>query len=359
MRDDIDFFEHFTIRSQQSFIKDFLCVVASLRIDLHVLMSEVLPSVLLPNLGEALGQNRYLKSLFVIDFQSRSPHLSTRLFQVTSTILKNTQSLKNLQLIEDHTSWSNVDNEELEELLKALAANNSLVSLDLSHNNLTTGVLKRLGEALSVHTNLKHIKLQDCNILGRELNVISEYLLKVKGLVDLDLSWNGPFNFIDNTTALSQFGCILSKHTTLESIHLAHCDIAGNDLVLFSNHIPKFKTLKELDISDNSYIDETVLLKLQNAISQSDTLENLSLCNYQILHANNGNNVNNNKGNKGCCSRRLFASIDYYLKLNGFGVKSFVKKDLPSRNLLPFALEKFSQDPDILYYCLTQMSHSI
>jgi hypothetical protein len=334
-RDIDNYFERVTIRACNHLLNDFLAVVMSLKMGLHILMSEIVPLCLLPNLGDSLARNPYLKSLLVIDIQLRYPP-QTAFFPMVCTVLKHTRTVQRLQLIKEWPLPS-ADNRDLEEWNKALEMNNSLEYIDLSHNTFTLPSFERLSLSLSQKTRLKELRLLDCNIQDKQLDCIGHVLPRMKGLVLLEISWNGPFG--SDGSSLSNFGQAISKLPCLERLNLSRCNIVSKNLALFTlhlPHLPQMKPLKVLDLSDNYNIDSTALRDLNEATYKSSTLQTLNWGNCKILNARKS---------------MLFKSLEHSLKRNRPIVRLFTREP-PSLSLWPLVLERFAKDADILFYCL-------
>jgi hypothetical protein len=331
-RDTDNYFERVTIRACNHLLNEFLAVVMSLKMGLHILMSEIAPLCLLPNLGDSLARNPYLKSLFVIDIQLRHPP-QTVFFPMVCTVLKQTSTVQRLQLIKEWPLPS-ADNRDLEEWNKALEMNNSLEYIDLSHNTFTLPSFERVSLSLSQKTHLKELRLLDCNIQDKQLDCIGHVLPQMKGLVALEISWNGPFG--SDGSSLSNFGQAISKLPCLEMLNLSHCNIVSKNLAPFTLHLPEMKLLKVLDLSDNYNIDSTALPDLNEATYKSPTLQTLNLGNCKILNSRKS---------------MSFKSLEHSLKRNRPIVKLFTRKP-PSLSLWPLVLERFAKDADVLFYCL-------
>jgi hypothetical protein len=319
-RDIDNYLERVTIRACSHLLNEFLAVAMSLKMGLHILMSEIVPLCFLPNLGDSLARNPYLKSLF-----SDGMH-----------VLKHTSTVQRLQLIKEWPLPS-TDNRDFEEWNKALEMNNSLEYIDLSHNTLTLPSFERLSLSLSQKTSLKELRLLDCSIQDKQLDCIGHVLPQMKGLVVLEISWNGPFG--SDGSSLSNFGQAISKLPCLECLemlNLSHCNIVSKNLAPFTLHLPQMKPLKVLDLSDNYNIDSTALRYLNEATHKSPTLQTLNLGNCKILNARKS---------------MLFKSLEHSLKRNRPIVRLFTREP-PSLSLWSLVLERFTKDADILFYCL-------
>lgn len=214
--------------------------------------------------------------------------LSNDDFKYLVNNLKDNLNIKYLNLrnvlIEEKQKFGNV---RCYLLTKILCKNSTLVSLDLSDNEIRDMGIKSISDALNNNwessdiadnhnKKLEYLYLSNNNFSNVGCEALSRLLI-FNSLIYLDLSsCLGKNGFNDELRFLSNG---LENNNTLEYLILSSNFIT--DCRFLANALKKNTTLKRLDLSDNKINDDGVLA-LSESLKQNNTLEYLELFKNKI-----------------------------------------------------------------------------
>ncbi|XP_051991571.1 NACHT, LRR and PYD domains-containing protein 12-like [Xyrauchen texanus] len=157
-----------------------------------------------------------------------------------------------------------------ESLSSVLQSSKSLRELDLSNNDLQDSGVKLLSDALkSPHCTLEILRIADCRFTGQCCESLSSVLQSFKSLRELDLSNN---DLQDSGVKLLS-DALKSPHCTLEILRFAACRFTGQCCESLSSVLQSSKSLRELDLSNNDLQDSGVKLLSDALKSPHCTLE--------------------------------------------------------------------------------------
>jgi Ran GTPase-activating protein (RanGAP) involved in mRNA processing and transport len=125
------------------------------------------------------------------------------------------KKIENNDITKLDLSWSGIDDNEAEEIAKALSNNTSLQELWLSINKIGDKGVEEIAKALYTNTSIQKLELSGNNIGDKGAEEIAKALSKNTSLQKLYLSFN---NIGDKGAELIAKG--LSKNTFLQNLNL-------------------------------------------------------------------------------------------------------------------------------------------
>ncbi|XP_068070600.2 NACHT, LRR and PYD domains-containing protein 3 isoform X2 [Danio rerio] len=150
---------------------------------------------------------------------------------------------------------SNLTDQCCERLSTCLQSSNSLMELDLSHNDLQDSGVKLLSDGLkSPKCQLNTLRLIDCNLTGQCCTSLSSCLQSSKSLMELDLSHN---DLQDSGVKLLSAGL---KSCQLNTLRHVACNLTSQCCESLSSCLQSSNSLRELDLSHNDLQDSGVKL---------------------------------------------------------------------------------------------------
>jgi len=188
------------------------------------------------------------------------------------------------------------------QLMRTLATNSTLTTLDIAVNKIAPSRILLLGKALEQNTTLTTLNLNKCQIFSNGACIIGKALETNATLTSLRLRHNeidegGAWaltcalrtnatlteldlgdNRIEPDDACG-FDQVLRTSTVLKKLVLDHNRIAANGLNAIIETLETNTTLTWLDLSHN-HIDEDVLIKLGRSLEHNSTLTALDIASY-------------------------------------------------------------------------------
>ncbi|XP_062394241.1 NACHT, LRR and PYD domains-containing protein 3-like isoform X1 [Sardina pilchardus] len=130
-----------------------------------------------------------------------------------------------------------------------LQSPNSMIELDLSHNDLGDSGVQLLSKGLSSpHCTLQTLRLAECKLLEKSCGIVATILQSPNSLIELDLSYN---DLKDSGVQLLSKG-LSSPHCKLETLRLSDCLISEKSCMCLASVLTS-KPLKKLDLSYNHF----------------------------------------------------------------------------------------------------------
>jgi hypothetical protein len=237
-----------------------------------------------------------------------------------------------------------LDDDSVAALIRGLEHNTSLERLNLSRNKCLQRGISALA-ALLDRTKIKHIDLSyQCIDQGEtmDLSALVGALGRTATLESLELK----FNKLSSDRHMAFLAAALMHNTSIKYIGLASNKIENVGLEILTSRIPSMKVLEKLNISNNSFDDNTAQA-LAEAMKENFSIGRVE-CNQNL---------------------QSYKSIRYYADLN-FGGRKFVKKPLGygispvQQSLWPLVLARVAQlqndqifsseerQAEVLYYLL-------
>jgi Ran GTPase-activating protein (RanGAP) involved in mRNA processing and transport len=139
----------------------------------------------------------------------------------------------------------------MEVMKKALASNESLTTLHMPDNGLTRYAAGALAEGMKENAGLLTLNIKNCNIGSAGAISIAKMLEQNSVLTDINIGCD-PMG--ENGGLIEQHGALaiatmLRKNTTLKALHLPSCGIESFGAVYICQSLQFNTTLKTLDIS--------------------------------------------------------------------------------------------------------------
>ncbi|XP_041959983.1 NACHT, LRR and PYD domains-containing protein 12-like isoform X2 [Alosa sapidissima] len=131
----------------------------------------------------------------------------------------------------------------------ALQSPNSVIELDLSKNDLGDSGVQLLSKGLSSpYCKLQTLRLAECKLSEKSCEIVATVLQSPNSLIDLDLSHN---DLGDSGVQLLSKG-LSSPHCKLQTLRLSCCQILGDGYVCLALTVMLNPScVKELDVSKN------------------------------------------------------------------------------------------------------------
>lgn len=162
-------------------------------------------------------------------------------------------TLKELRLVDCQLSETDIT-----ALSVALPMLSSLEELDLSNNKLSIKGMENFTSSLGSTPRLKSLKLSMCGLRKDSLSVLGQALRFIPVLEHIDLSCNKEAG--GGLTALAT-NLVLLPHLRSLDMHL--CCLTKEDVLALVQVAPSLKDLRELDLSSNKSVGETLQNLLQ------------------------------------------------------------------------------------------------
>ncbi|XP_062394126.1 protein NLRC5-like isoform X3 [Sardina pilchardus] len=145
-----------------------------------------------------------------------------------------------------------LNNTSLETLALVLQSPNSLITLDLSNNDLNDAGVQQLSAGLcSPKCKLQILRLPGCNLSKESCRIIASLLQSPNSLITLDLSNNDL-----NDAGVQQLSAGMhSLNCKLQTLRLAGCKLHSGSCESLARFLESPNSLVELDLSDNDFGD--------------------------------------------------------------------------------------------------------
>jgi hypothetical protein len=168
--------------------------------------------------------------------------------------------------------WLNGE-KDLPALLRAIAKNKHIQSLDLSLDWLGDEGIAMLGKQLQTMTYLSHLDIS-CNGFNKVgLKTFLQHVVKHPALSSLDLSYN--YISADNAKYIET---LLIKNNVLTNLNLQSNHLQDDGIDYLINALKKNHTLKILNLGDNQ-ITEEQLIKLIHSVMNFKSIDKLYISN--------------------------------------------------------------------------------
>ena len=227
-------------------------------------------------LGASIGENTHLTRLLVFTHGIALNSFPSRAF---ARGLKRNSSIRDLELYCNDTDI--VDVMAIRDILNAYQENNNLTQLTFIHARLQTGGVSLIVNTLRRCTNLKQLKLPNCDISNEQLLPIIEAVRQHSSLEELNLRVNriGNAGCEAFATLLDDLDC------NLHTIHLGINGIGNEGATSLANALVRNNSLRKLNLLQDfgSSVQNVFSRVLCNTTSISDiyssnhTLEELKL----------------------------------------------------------------------------------
>ncbi|XP_062386717.1 NACHT, LRR and PYD domains-containing protein 12-like [Sardina pilchardus] len=155
-----------------------------------------------------------------------------------------------------------------------LQSPNSLIELDLSHNDLGDSGIHLLSKGLSSpHCKLQTLRLVECKFSETSCGIVAAVLQSPNSLIELDLSHN---DLGDSGVHLLSKG-LSSPHCKLQTLRLAECKLSEKSCGIVATVLQSPNSLIELDLSHNDLGDSGVHLLSKGLSSPHCKLQTVRL----------------------------------------------------------------------------------
>ncbi|XP_048104126.1 ribonuclease inhibitor-like [Alosa alosa] len=160
-----------------------------------------------------------------------------------------------------------------------LQSPNSLIDLDLSHNDLGDSGVQLLSKGLSrPHCKLQTLRLAECTLTEKSFESVATVLQSPNSLIELDL---GQMNLKDSGVQLLSKG-LSSPHCKLQTLRLAECKLSERSCGIVATFLQSPNSLKELDLSHNELQNSGVQLLSKGLSSPHCKLQTLRLADCKL-----------------------------------------------------------------------------
>ncbi|XP_076134117.1 NACHT, LRR and PYD domains-containing protein 12-like [Alosa pseudoharengus] len=160
-----------------------------------------------------------------------------------------------------------------------LQSPNSLIELDLSHNDLGDSGVQVLSKGLSsLHSKLKILRLAECKLSGKSCGIVATVLQSPNSLIELDLSHN---DLRDSGVQLLSKG-LSSPNCKLQILRLAECTLTDKCFESVANVLQSPNSLIELDLSQIDLRDSGVQFLSKGLSSPHCKLQTLRLAKCKL-----------------------------------------------------------------------------
>ncbi|XP_041960835.1 protein NLRC5-like isoform X11 [Alosa sapidissima] len=160
-----------------------------------------------------------------------------------------------------------------------LQSPNSLIELDLNYNDLRDSGVQLLSKGLSSpHCKLQTLRLAKCKLLEKSCGIVATVLQSPNSLIELDLSHN---DLRDSGVQLLSKG-LSSPHCKLQTLRLAECTLTEKSFVSVASVLQSSNSLIELDLSHNDLRDSGVQLVSKGLTSPHCKLQTLRLAECKL-----------------------------------------------------------------------------
>ncbi|XP_062394623.1 NACHT, LRR and PYD domains-containing protein 3-like [Sardina pilchardus] len=138
-----------------------------------------------------------------------------------------------------------------------LQSPNSLIELDLSHNDLGDSGVHLLSKGLSSpNCKLQTLRLGECKLSEKSCGIVATVLQSPNSLIELDLSHN---DLGDSGVHLLSKG-LSSPNCKLQTLRFADCKLTDKPCEIVASVLQSPNSLLQLDLSDNDLGDSGVQL---------------------------------------------------------------------------------------------------
>ncbi|XP_056591953.1 NACHT, LRR and PYD domains-containing protein 3-like [Triplophysa dalaica] len=167
-----------------------------------------------------------------------------------------------------------------------LQSSMSLRELDLSNNDLKDSRVKLISDALKTHNCQLHtLRLSGCRLTYKCCESLSSYLQSSTSLRELDLSNN---DLKDSGVKLIS-DALKTHNCQLQTLRLSGCNVTDECCESLSSYLQSWKSLRELDLSNNDLKDSGVKLISDAVKTHNCQLHTLRLSGCMVT-------------DEGCCS---------------------------------------------------------
>ena len=189
-------------------------------------------------------------------------------FECLARYIHSTTSLEILS-IERNT----ISVESIVSLCRALSANSSMRTLDMSYCHLTTSHCVCLGQLLRqpIHCQIEKLDLSWCGLTSDGVGEVVRGLSDHHSLRELDLSSNQI-----GSQGVVAVATMLKTNSSLQKLNLILCGIGSSGGVELGAALERNKTLRVLDLSDNALGDDGVR-GLSAGLENNSSLKELRL----------------------------------------------------------------------------------
>ena len=123
-----------------------------------------------------------------------------------------------------------------------------LLSLNLSHNNLSGKAAEQLVTAIALFTTLECLVLANCRLTAKEIKHFQK-LCSLRKLKHIDLSCNAITDEEVATVAM-----LISTASELQHLNLSNCEFQSNGIYVITDMLKENTKLKHLDLSSNGIV---------------------------------------------------------------------------------------------------------
>lgn len=162
--------------------------------------------------------------------------------------LRPDNTLKELRLVDCQLSETDIT-----ALSVALPMLSSLEDLDLSNNKLLVKGMENFTSSLGSTPQLKSLKLSMCGLNKDSFSILGQALRFITGLEQLDLSCNK-----EASGGLASMATNLTHLKHLKSLDLHLCCLTKEDLLALVQVASSLQELRELDLSSNKGVGDTL-----------------------------------------------------------------------------------------------------
>ncbi len=146
-----------------------------------------------------------------------------------------------LQIEDLNFRFESIPEDVFKQIMHNLMPNRTLLSLDISHNNLTDNCIEDLCEYLRVNKKLRILNLEKNNIGDKGLKILSEILLHNNEIKEIDISWN---NISDE--GMKHFKNFISKSNSIEKIFLSKEGLTEEGIKAIKEAFNENKNIKKI-----------------------------------------------------------------------------------------------------------------
>ena len=163
-----------------------------------------------------------------------------------------------------------------ESLAKGLVANQHMVELDISSNEVCDDGIQHLTHALKVNQGLKKVCLNSTGFTSHSAESLAVALATNIYLEELDIGHNALCN-----DGIQHLEHALKVNKGLKKLDLNHCHLTSQGAVSLANAISANEHLEELNISKNALCDDGIQ-HLAQALQVNQCLKVLYICNSSM-----------------------------------------------------------------------------
>ena len=169
-------------------------------------------------------------------------------FECLARYIHSTTSLEKMRIGRNEISVESIGS-----LCRALSANSSMRTLNISHSDLTTSHCLCLGQLLRqpIHCQIEKLVLMDCGLTSDGVGEVVRGLSDNHSLRKLDLSYNQI-----GSEGVVAMAAILKTNSSLERLDLGRCGIDSSGGVELGAALERNKTLRVLYLSGNALGDD-------------------------------------------------------------------------------------------------------